>query len=174
MGRLGRHRSIPLCERDYNPRPAKGSIQKLRVQDLRGVLQRHFRGLYQLSPTLGSKPRGSIGCRIEFDSSLLTFVVAVVSRPPLVELGSTAALRPGDRSHVRDRLFRFQLHLKMHPTVPAGLRGPSLRLKVRGFTIPDGDTNRGSARIVEWDHDIITTAADWTFYREIPRTTVLV
>ena len=27
------------------------------------------------------------------------------------------------------------------PTVPAGLRGPSLRLKARGFTISDGDTN---------------------------------
>jgi len=64
----------------------------------------------KLRPTLGSKPRGSIGCRIE--SSLLTFVVAVVSRPPLVELGSTATLRPGDRSHVRDRLYHFQLHAK--------------------------------------------------------------
>ena len=32
-----------------------------------------------LSPTLGSKPRGSIGCRIEFDSSLLTFVVGLLT-----------------------------------------------------------------------------------------------
>ena len=68
-----------------------------------------------LRPTLGSKPSGSIGCRIEFDSSLLTLVVAVVSRPPLVELGSNATLRPGDQSHVRDRLYHFQLHAKMTP-----------------------------------------------------------
>jgi len=70
-----------------------------------------------LRPTLGSKPSGSIGCRIEFDSSLLTFVVAVVFRAPLVELGSTATLRPGNRSHVRDRLYHFQLHAKM--TLPS-------------------------------------------------------
>jgi len=32
------------------------------------------------------------------------------------------------------------------PAVPAGLRGPSLRLKARGFTIPDGDTKPRAAR----------------------------
>ena len=53
----------------------------------------------------------------EFDSSLLAFVVAVVSRPPLVELGSTATLRPGNRSNVRDRLYHFQLHTKL--TLPS-------------------------------------------------------
>ena len=42
---------------------------------------------------------GFEGCRIEFDSRL-TLVVAVVSRPPCVELSSTALLRPGGQSHV--------------------------------------------------------------------------
>jgi len=84
---------------------------KMRCQNVKFILERTLR------PTLGSKPRGSIECRIEFDSSLLIFVVAVASRPPLVELDSTATLRPGDRSHVRDQLYHFQLHSKM--TLPS-------------------------------------------------------
>ena len=52
-----------------------------------------------LRPTLGSKPRGSKD--VESNSTTrLAFVVAVASRSPWVELGSTALLRPGGQSHV--------------------------------------------------------------------------
>ena len=66
----------------------------------------------------------------------------MASRPPWVELGSTALLRPGGQTHVTDWMWRISLHLELPLSSPLwGLRGPSLRLKARGLTIPDGDTN---------------------------------
>ena len=53
----------------------------------------------------------------------------------------TSAWRPKPRQ----RQTLLSTSLKDDPTVPATLRGPSLRLKARGFTIPEGDTNSEKA-----------------------------
>ena len=53
----------------------------------------------------------------------------------------TSAWRPKPRQRPTLPLSTSR---EVGPTVPSGLRGPSLRLKARGFTIPDGDTKLGA------------------------------
>ena len=120
-------------------RSSSAFVIRSRPVGCRSLLQTNADNRTEADPRLQAEGFG--GCRIEFDYAAGLRrgggLQAAVGRARLDRL--TSAWRPNPRHRLN------VAHLPSLGTSPIsplwGLRGPSLRLKARGLTIPDGDTN---------------------------------